>query len=44
MGEGEEGMDDTEEEEPTLCRETAVDVSLDMDADDYPDEDDDEGR
>jgi hypothetical protein len=43
VGEGEEGMDDTEEAEPTLRRETAEDVSLDMVADGYPDEDADEG-
>lgn len=43
VGEGEEGMDDTEKEEPTLHRETAMDVSLDMDADDYPEGVDDEG-
>ena len=35
VGEAEECMDDAEESEPTLHRETAEDVSLDMDADDY---------
>ena len=32
-------MDDMGDSEPTLRRETAEDVSLDMDADDYPQED-----
>ena len=36
VGEAGECMDDLEESEPTLSRETAEDVSLDMDADDYP--------
>ena len=36
VGEAEECMDDAEESAPTLRRETAEDVSLDMDADDYP--------
>jgi hypothetical protein len=39
VGEVEEYMDDMGDSEPTLHRETAEDVSLDMDADDYPQED-----